>query len=310
MRSLIALSIASTLGISAACGGDDPADGTSSSSGNTSSGVASSSGSGASGSNGSGSSSTSGGSGTSSGNPSSSSGSSSGGSSSGKIPGPSDEPSTPPTKTCGANADKDGFFTMGKHASVARAAKTGTGALPLLILLHGCGDKAYNFATWAGSPFDNRSKQSYNVVSVGGRDGQCWDLGQDEPKITDELKEAIACFYVDRKRVFLGGYSSGGQLAYQYGLRNAKTFAALLIEHSSIPDRDKLIAGAAWPITVGAIGAINDSYFPPAVFNADWSALRAKGHVIDTQALPIGHDGRSDDWKNFLLPKMSTWKAP
>ena len=44
-------------------------------------------------------------------------------------------------------------------------------------------------------------------------------------------------FNVDRRRVILGGYSSGGDLAYRTGFRHSSTFAGLLIENSS-PFRD------------------------------------------------------------------------
>jgi predicted esterase len=225
-------------------------------------------------------------------------------------PNPLDDTNTPPSKTCTQKVDAEGFFEFGTLKSTVRLPPGGTGALPLVIGLHGCGDAAKTFAQWAISPPEGRKSQSYIALSVGGRDGACWDVKADEDKVQAELTEALACFAVDRKKIFIAGYSSGGQLAYQVGLKNAKRYAAILIEHSSIPNRDVLLAGTARPIEVAAIGAINDTNFPPAVFNVDWSALRGRGHTIDTQTLPIDHNGRSQDWLGFLLPKVKIWKAP
>ena len=52
----------------------------------------------------------------------------------------------------------------------------------LLVGLHGCGDNAQNFASWAVNPFDTRKKQEHIGISIGGRDGQCWQ-NADEPTV-------------------------------------------------------------------------------------------------------------------------------
>ena len=131
------------------------------------------------------------------------------------------------------------------------------------------------------------------------------------PKVQAAMAEMAACFYVHRKKVTIGGYSSGGELAYQYAFKNAMQFAGILIEHSGIPNQN-LPKNSAWKLNVAATGGTNDGDYPPSRFNGDWSLLRGLGFPVETQTLPLTHDGNSDEWDQFLIPKMAQakWVAP
>jgi hypothetical protein len=105
-------------------------------------------------------------------------------------------------------------------------------AMPLLVWMHGCGATAKEDASNVGS-FAAETGHGYLTLSLGGRDGACWEPKPDEAKVTMALEDFETHFNVDRHRVFLGGYSSGGDLAYRTGFRHSSTFAGLLIENSA-----------------------------------------------------------------------------
>jgi predicted esterase len=180
----------------------------------------------------------------------------------------------------------------------------------MILGLHGCGDTASTFAQWGLAPTDVQATQGYIAVSVGGKDGTCWNEGTDVQPALDELEEAFACFYVHRRKVMVAGYSSGGGMAYILGLKHAEKFAGILIEHSGMTDPNGLLAAPAWRINVAHIGAKRDGFYPPAKYQADWAALRAKGHLVVSEELDIGHDGRAQDWVRTLLPKATVWVKP
>src|SRR5664279_1495194 len=121
------------------------------------------------------------------------------------LPGPG------PTQSCTINPDADGFFTLSSALSnyAVRLPPAYEVAHPrpsrLLVALHGCADTAMNFATWAAAPFALRSSQNYIAISVGGRDGGCWNLS-DGPLVAAAIAHVRSCFYVHQERIVLGGY--------------------------------------------------------------------------------------------------------
>jgi predicted esterase len=181
---------------------------------------------------------------------------------------------------------------------------------PMVVGMHGCGDNAYNFGTWAVTTFDGRSKQDYIAISIGGRDGQCWSTPADEQIVFAAIEDVRQYIYAHDRKITLAGFSSGGALAYYMGLKYADRFAGLLVQHSAIPGRANAIKNAPRKIAIAATGAMSDNFFPPATYNADWAALRAAGFPLETREKAGGHDGTSDEWRDFLLPKVAGFVAP
>jgi poly(3-hydroxybutyrate) depolymerase len=178
----------------------------------------------------------------------------------------------------------------------------------LLVGLHGCGDTAMNFATWAVAPWDTRAAQTHLAISVGGRDGTCWTSKTDGPKVEAAIADMATCFYVHQQRVVLAGYSSGGELAYRLGLTQSSKYAGLLIENSGLAGADP--TGATWKINVAHVAHTNDTTFPLAGVRSDWAKLEAAGIPLQKSEVAGDHSGTSDDWNTILLPKMAAWKAP
>jgi predicted esterase len=196
------------------------------------------------------------------------------------------------------------------------AGYNGANAYPMVIGAHGCGDTAKNFATWAMAPAASRATQSYIAVSVGaGRDGQCWTAAQDEAKVLAVLDDVRSCFYAHQKKITMAGYSSGGILAYTTAMRNAKRFAGLLIENSSLQSAfgsgtDAALAAAAWKLNVAITARTGDTSFAIANIRTDRTKLQNARFPVQYRELAGGHDGSSDDWSGYLLPKIGAFVAP
>ena len=227
------------------------------------------------------------------------------------APKPVDDPGPAPAGCGTITKDKDGFFarTSGAASYTGFVPRSYAGKPTTLVVgMHGCGDTAKNFATWAVAPWDTRGKAEYLGISIGGKDGQCWDTNADIAKVTAAIADMSTCFYVHQQKVVLAGYSSGGMLAYKLGLSQSARFAGIIIENSGLGGTPP--TGAAWKINVAHIAHKGDMAFPLSKTEADWAKLEAAGIPLQKSEVEGTHDGTSDDWSNFLLPKIGAWKAP
>ncbi len=229
---------------------------------------------------------------------------------------PASDPGPKPTKACSITKDANGFFARtgsgATYVGYVPASYTGNEPLPLLVGMHGCGDNAMNFATWAVAPYDTRATQKYIGISLGGETGnnKCWSMGGDDAKVLAAIDDISSCFWVDKNKVVIGGFSSGGQLAYRVGLSHADRFAGALIECSGLyaaGDANALLASAPKKLPIAHRAHTSDTVFPIGQVKADWSKTTAAGFALTTSEVPGGHDGTSADWTGFLLPQMATW---
>jgi poly(3-hydroxybutyrate) depolymerase len=227
------------------------------------------------------------------------------------VPPTADDVGTPPPG-CGPVAkDRDGFFQRDTAAVsyVGYVPKSYSGAPTTLVIgLHGCRDEAKNFAAWAVNPYETRDAQSYIGISLGGRDGACWSTPSDAKLVFAALEDVSKCFYVNKRKVVLAGYSSGGILAYNVAFGQAKTFAGLLIENSGLAGANP--ASAAWKMPVAHIAHRDDGDFPLSAVHADWAKLEAAGIPVIKREVKGTHDGDSGDWSGFLLPQLASWRSP
>ena len=224
---------------------------------------------------------------------------------------PEDDPGAAPVGCSDITKDKNGFFThttsQGSYVGFVPTAYAGKPSM-LVVGIHGCGDSALNFAEWAVNPYATKDAQTYIGISIGGRDGACWDTANDDPKVTAAIDDIKKCFYVHQHKVVLAGYSSGGILAYKMGLTDSAKYAGIIIENSGLEGTDP--KKAAWKINVAHIAHQNDQDFPIAQTMADWAKLSAAGIPLQKSVVAGTHDGTSDDWANFLDPKIGSWISP
>lgn len=224
---------------------------------------------------------------------------------------PVDDPGPAPAGCDPITKDSDGFFTRttAKSNYVGFVPKAYAGKPSILVVgLHGCGDDAMNFATWAVNPWDTRAKQAHIGISIGGKDGSCWDTNKDADKVIAAIDDVSKCFYVHKQKVVLAGFSSGGILAYKLGLAQSARFAGILIQNSGLGGAQP--SAAKWKINVAHIAHKDDGNFPLSSVRSDWVKLEAAGIPLQKSEVDGTHDGSSEDWNEFLLPKIAGWKAP
>jgi predicted esterase len=180
--------------------------------------------------------------------------------------------------------------------------------------MHGCGDNAYNFATWGVNPYATRDTQSWIGISVEGRNGpgNCWSQNE-EDVVLAAIDDISTCFYVHQQKIVIAGFSSGGELAYGMAMRHAARFAGAIVECTTLSaagDPATLLAGAAWKLPIAHVAHLSDTVFPIATVHSDWSATTAAGFSLEKREVAGGHDGTTGDWANWLLPKIDGWKSP
>jgi poly(hydroxyalkanoate) depolymerase family esterase len=129
-----------------------------------------------------------------------------------------------------------------------------TGApLPLIVMLHGCGQDADDFASGTGMNELAEKFQclvAYPEQSAGANGGKCWNWfeeahhqrDQGEPAlIAGVTRKILAEYAVDEARVFVAGLSSGGAMAVILGRTYPDLFTAVGchsgLAHGSATDR-------------------------------------------------------------------------
>lgn len=233
--------------------------------------------------------------------------------------GTADDPGPKPTRTCATTPDRRGFFQL-KSPKAAYwvhlpAGYDGTAPVRAVLGLHGCGDSAESFLEWGVSPPTGRDRQGWIAISPDGasKGGNCWDAVKDVDVALAALDDAAACFWVDRRKVTVAGYSSGGILAYTLALKHADRFAGVLVENSGaygVQGFDDALAGAAWKLPVAHHARTGDEAFPIARVRASWEKLRGAGFPLETKEAAGDHNGEAAVWETFLHPKAEAWRRP
>jgi len=192
---------------------------------------------------------------------------------------------------------------------------------PLLVWLHGCEGEAEGDA-WVVDPGAEGAPQDWLTLSLAGREGGsegvCWTPSADEVKVMAALADFETHFNVNRQRVILAGYSSGGDLAYRTGFRHSSTFAGLLIENST-PFRDtessaaESLAAATTKFHIVALAHLQDTVYPIATVQQETNEVKAAGFPLELIERPGEHfDANTNtDLRTYLLPHIDDgWLAP
>jgi predicted esterase len=189
----------------------------------------------------------------------------------------------------------------------------------LFVWLHGCGGEAEGDA-WVVDPgAEEGVPQDWMTLSLGGRDGGCWNpLAETEPLVMAAIADFETHFNVNRQRVILGGYSSGGDLAYRTAFKHSSTFAGLLIENSA-PFRDteaseaELLGAATTKFHIVHLAHAEDETYELDEVEPEIAAVRAAGFPVEFIVRPGGHSDShtNPDLLTYLLPHIDDgWLAP
>ena len=193
-------------------------------------------------------------------------------------------------------------------------------ATRLFVWLHGCGGES------AGDIFNVSpgGDQSWISIAVGGREGQCWDPGADQSKIFAAVESMKSHFNISSRSVVLGGYSSGGDLAYRTAFFNSSSFAGVLAENTT-PFRDtgasqqESLAAATTKFNVVHLAHTEDDVYPIDTVRQETGAMKDAGFPIKVVERKGSHfdepgnglPGTDADVRKFLLPHLDDgWLSP
>lgn len=191
--------------------------------------------------------------------------------------------------------------------------------MPLLVWMHGCGGYSEGDAIVLNRPAEEGGEQDWMMLSLGGRDGGCWGpLAETEPLVMAALADFETHFNVDRRRVLLGGYSSGGDLAYRTGFLHSSTFAGLLIENSAPflgteASQAELLGAAKTKFHIVQLAHLGDDAYPIAKVRSEVHTVSRAGFPIELIERPGSHwDANTDpEILTYLLPHIDDgWLAP
>jgi dienelactone hydrolase len=194
-----------------------------------------------------------------------------------------------------------------------------TTPIELFVWMHGCGGEGagdiYTISPGGG--------QSYIAISVGGREDACWDPNVDQAKVLAAIADVETHFNIDRRQVVIGGYSSGGDLAYRTAFYHSAMFAGLLADNTS-PFRDTgstpadSLAAATFKFHVVHLAHTEDETYPIDGVRSEISQLTAAGFPVQLIERPGHHydastatSGTDYDLQTYLLPHLTDgWRSP
>jgi pimeloyl-ACP methyl ester carboxylesterase len=221
-----------------------------------------------------------------------------------------------------------GYYWLNVPASYDPSNQTPT---TLFVWLHGCGGESSGdiYTVSPETVAGTGRPRDWISIAVGGTDDGCWDPNSDQPLVTNAIADVETHFNIDRHRVILGGYSSGGDLAYRLAFYDANQFAGVLAENTS-PFRDTgsteaaSLAAASWKFHVVHLAHLQDTEYLIQGVREETNAMIAAGfplqrievegdHFDQPGELVNGHPvpGTDADLIELLLPHIDDgWRSP
>jgi predicted esterase len=190
----------------------------------------------------------------------------------------------------------------------------------LLVWLHGCTERSPERILDA-SP---GGSQSWITIAPGGRENDCWHADADAQLVLAAIADVKQHFNIAPRRVVVGGFSAGGDLAYRLIYDRANDFAGLLAEGTTpfkdtgCPSREACIARAAWKANIVHVAHTSDEAYDIATVREETDALKAAGFPITRieragrhNDPDTGDTGAVHDLRTYLLPHLDDpWLAP
>jgi len=207
----------------------------------------------------------------------------------------SDAPAKPP---CTADAQKTGVVTRvwasKTYYSYAPPSYMPKSNVPLVVALHGAGDKALNYLNvmWTA----NADAKNFVVIAPEGSaplgPGYTWNTG-DRATILKEIDDVSNCYDLDPKKTIIHGFSAGGIMAYWIGLKDAKRFSGIAINSADLGSAEAIngapLLPAPWTIPVSHFHGDQDMNFPLMYAQAGITRLMNAGHMTYFHVFSGGH---------------------
>ncbi len=221
--------------------------------------------------------------------------------------------------------DSNGFFNHKTNDVIYSGYKPNTyqenTPITLLIWGHGCGGQMAG-DLWVINPPSTRQNQNYIGVSLGGKDGACWDADNDYKKVLACIEDVKKYFNIGK--IILGGYSSGGDLAYYTAFYHSDKIAGVVINNSS-PFKDTSstptasLNAAKYKFNVYQMSHTNDTTYKINEVKAEIQILKNAGFPVQFVELPGTHwdpttatSGTNFDFIKYALPVVNNnnWTMP
>ncbi|MEN0013751.1 MAG: hypothetical protein AAGC46_10310, partial [Solirubrobacteraceae bacterium] len=219
----------------------------------------------------------------------------------------------------------DDVFQIGADSVYVPAAYDASNKTPisLLVWMHGCGGVSAD-ELWNATVGDG---QTYIGLAPGGADGNCWDVNSQPATVLAAIANLETHFNIDRRRIVLGGYSSGGDMSYRMALDHPSMFAGIIVENTT-PFRDSgataaeaQAASAKFPVV--HLAHLQDDTYPISTVRSETNTLKAAGFPVTLiEKTGTHYDNQNDlvngsrvpgtdaDVKTYLLPHMTDgWLA-
>lgn len=169
---------------------------------------------------------------------------------------------------------------------------------PLVVLLHGSKQTGEDLRRATGYAFDRLADQhGFIAVYPDGferRWNDCRAAGRyaarklqiDDVGFLLSLIDRLARqAKIDPRRVFLAGYSSGGQLAFRMALERPESVAAIATFSANLPTPENFACQATWkPVPALLINGTDDPINPYKGGEVTVFGFRSRGTVISAQA--------------------------
>lgn len=181
--------------------------------------------------------------------------------------------------------------------------------MQVLVWLHGCG----GYGQYDISDVSPGGNQNWISIAVGGREGSCWSsLANDGSKILAAIADLKTHFNVDPKKVFLGGYSSGGDIGYELLFSNPTVFAGALFENTGPSSVAMTLSASSTPkMPIVHLSHVSDTTYPIASIRTKMATLKTNGYSVTLIEKPGTHwdddtatSGTNYDYRAYVLPYL------
>lgn len=156
---------------------------------------------------------------------------------------------------------------------------------PLLLALHGSGQ--------GGRPLVERwsalaREQRFVVAGPDAYVRDYWDPTRDGPDFLRDVVETVASRHpVNRRRVYLFGYSGGGHFALQMAVAESEYFAAAAVYAGALKGKlTNLVTLARREIPITLYAGSADTVVPADSVRRTWLVLQQRGLPAEFHAMP------------------------
>jgi predicted esterase len=156
---------------------------------------------------------------------------------------------------------------------------------PLLVSLHGTDDKpSHALNAWLGA-----ARESRIFLLCPAPSSRNWDPSKDQPRIHKLIQQVTQKYRIDRRRIYLTGFSSGATLASILALSKTTRFAAVLLNSGHFPADLEIPSGSS-KVAIHILHGAKDVVFPPTEARRHAKRLRDAGLLVSyTELGGMGH---------------------